>query len=226
MSNRNWGGHLPQSRQRRLLAASHLHLELIADAHRGTRRHIVESALVRCSVVQTDLADAENAAETIIRAAQEHSASAGHARLQIDILINNAGISKDRFLADLNRGSIDAEYFYESYNINVLGPLLLAQAAVPYLPTDRSGRIINISSVSSSLGLAGQSVYGGTKAALEAMTRSWSRGLADRATVNAVKPGPVITEVYFPGGRAGLEPDAGLPGQHAAGQDSRCRTGR
>ena len=72
----------------------------------------------------------------------------------------------------------------------MLGPLLLTQAAVPYLPTDRSGRIINVSSVSSRLGIAGQSVYGGTKAALEAMTRSWSRELADRATVNAVNPGP------------------------------------
>lgn len=145
---------------------------------------------MQCSVVQTDLADAENAAETIIQAAREHSASAGNTRLRVDIMINNAGIFKDRLLADPERGPIDAKYLNESYNINVLGPLLLTQAAVPYLPTDRSGRIINVSSVSSRLGIAGQSVYGGTKAALEAMTRSWSRELADRATVNAVNPGP------------------------------------
>ncbi|RPB01152.1 NAD(P)-binding protein [Choiromyces venosus 120613-1] len=80
--------------------------------------------------------------------------------------------------------------------INVRGPLLLAQSAQPYLPYDRSGRIVNISSVSSTAGYAQQTVYGGTKAALEAMTRSWSRELSTRCTVNAVNPGPVATDMY------------------------------
>lgn len=72
------------------------------------------------------------------------------------------------------------------------------QAALPYLPHDRSGRIVNMSSVSSSLGFIAQSVYGGTKAALEAMTRTWSRELAERATVNAVNPGPVKVSLTSP----------------------------
>jgi NAD(P)-dependent dehydrogenase (short-subunit alcohol dehydrogenase family) len=113
------------------------------------------------------------------------------------VLINNAGVSKDRFLNDATKGPIDADYFSWHYTINVLAPLLLTQACAPFLPTDRSGRIVNISSVSSSLGFTGQSVYGGTKAALEAMTRTWARELADRATVNAVNPGPVIGDMYF-----------------------------
>ncbi len=70
------------------------------------------------------------------------------------------------------------------------------QAALPYLPHDRSGRIVNVSSVSSSEGFIGQSVYGGTKAALEAMTRTWARELAERATVNAINPGPVKTDMW------------------------------
>lgn len=82
------------------------------------------------------------------------------------------------------------------YAINVLGPILLLQAALPYLPTDRSGRIVNLSSVSASLGFHSQTVYGGTKAALESMTRTWSRELAERATVNAINPGPVATDMY------------------------------
>ena len=82
------------------------------------------------------------------------------------------------------------------YTVNVLGPILLLQAALPYLPHDRSGRIVNLSSVSSSLGFAGQTLYGGSKNALEAMTRTWSRELAERATVNAVNPGPVATDMY------------------------------
>ena len=68
---------------------------------------------------------------------------------------------------------ITAESFTEQYIVNVLGPILLLQSALPYLPTDRSGRIVNLSSVSSSLGFIGQTVYGGTKAAIESMTRTW-----------------------------------------------------
>lgn len=59
---------------------------------------------------------------------------------------------------------------------------------------------MNISSVSSTLGFEGQSVYGGTKAALEAMTRTWARELAEKATVNAINPGPVVGDMYFKAG--------------------------
>lgn len=109
----------------------------------------------------------------------------------IHILINNAGIAGNSPIA-----SITPAEFHRQYTTNVLGPLLLLRAALPYLPHDRSGRIVNISSVSSSLGFAGQSIYGGTKAALEAMTRTWARELHTRCTVNAVNPGPVKTDMY------------------------------
>ena len=72
----------------------------------------------------------------------------------------------------------------------------MVQAAQPYLPKDRSGRIVNMSSVSSSTGFITQSVYGGTKAALEAMTRTWSRELSESCTVNAINPGPVEGPMY------------------------------
>jgi NAD(P)-dependent dehydrogenase (short-subunit alcohol dehydrogenase family) len=109
---------------------------------------------------------------------------------QIDIIVHNAGVS-----INLPIEECDAKDFAFQYNVNVRGPLLLMKEALPYLPHDRSGRIVNISSVSASLGFIGQSVYGGTKAALEAMTRTWARELAERATVNAVNPGPVATEM-------------------------------
>ncbi|KAI9855950.1 MAG: hypothetical protein M1824_005755 [Vezdaea acicularis] len=112
-------------------------------------------------------------------------------RKEINIIINNAGISNNAPIED-----VTAEDFHKQYAINVLSPLLLVQAALPYLPHDRSGRIINVSSVSSSLGFKTQSVYGGTKAALEAMTRTWARELAERVTVNAINPGPVDTAMY------------------------------
>lgn len=78
----------------------------------------------------------------------------------------------------------------------MLGPLLLLQAALDYLPHDRSGRIINLGSVSSSEGFWGQTIYGGTKAAVDAMTRTWARELHDRATVNSINPGPVKTDMW------------------------------
>ncbi|OJJ49656.1 hypothetical protein ASPZODRAFT_128148 [Penicilliopsis zonata CBS 506.65] len=151
---------------------------------------------IRCVAVQADLNNGAEAVATILAEAKKQFTSSKGV-FRIDVLVNNAGVSADRTLNDPVRGVIDAEYFAWHYNINVLAPLLLTQACAPYLPTDRSGRIVNISSVSSSLGFEGQSVYGGTKAALEAMTRTWARELADRATVNAVNPGPVIGDMYF-----------------------------
>ncbi|KAF9887509.1 hypothetical protein FE257_010087 [Aspergillus nanangensis] len=151
---------------------------------------------IRCISVQADLFRAEEATATILAAAKEHFTSP-EGKFQIDVLINNAGVSQDRFLNDPVKGAMDAEYFHWHYTINVLAPLLLTQGCAPFLPHDRSGRIVSISSVSSSLGFTGQSVYGGTKAAVEAMTRTWARELGDRATVNAVNPGPVIGDMYF-----------------------------
>ncbi|KAE8394346.1 3-oxoacyl-reductase [Aspergillus alliaceus] len=151
---------------------------------------------IKCIPVQADLSSAAEATQAILSAAKQNFTSET-GRFQIDILINNAGVSADRFLNDEAKGPIDVEYFTWQYTINVLAPLLLTQAVAPFLPNDRSGRVVNISSVSSSIGFTGQSVYGGTKAALEAMTRTWARELADKATVNAVNPGPVIGDMYF-----------------------------
>jgi NAD(P)-dependent dehydrogenase (short-subunit alcohol dehydrogenase family) len=127
----------------------------------------------------------------IITTAKNHFSHPKTSKFQIDILINNAGVSRNLKIEECT-----IEDYEWQYRINVLGPLLLMQAALPYLPTDRSGRIVNLSSVSSSEGFIGQSVYGGTKAALEAMTRTWARELAERATVNAINPGPVKTDMW------------------------------
>lgn len=109
---------------------------------------------------------------------------------QIDVVVNNAGVSGNHHIHE-----VTVDEFDRQYRVNVRGPLLLLQAALPFLPADRSGRIVNVSSVSATLGLHAQSVYGGTKAALDAMTRTWARELAERATVNSVNPGPVDTRM-------------------------------
>ncbi|KAK4032472.1 hypothetical protein C8A01DRAFT_20454 [Parachaetomium inaequale] len=144
---------------------------------------------IRAVPVQADVGTAAGAA-ALISGAREHF-TAADSRFQIDILVNNAGIARNALLPQ-----VTVEDFESTYRVNVLGPLLVVQAAQPHLPRDRSGRIVNISSVSSSTGFVTQSVYGGTKAAVEAMTRTWARELAENATVNAVNPGPVEGPMY------------------------------
>ncbi|MCJ1225120.1 hypothetical protein MMC12_001769 [Toensbergia leucococca] len=140
--------------------------------------------------IQADIGSPNGAAH-LISTIKNHFSHPKTGKFQVDIIVNNAGVAANDLVQN-----VTPDAFHQMYAVNVLGPILLIKAAFPYLPTDRSGRIVNLSSVSSSLGFVGQSVYGGTKAALEAMTRTWSRELAERATVNAVNPGPVATDMY------------------------------
>ena len=156
---------------------------------------------IRCTSIQANLSSATEAASIIVKAAQDFFSSYNKTgTFQVDILINNAGVGSNQFMNDERRGAIDETEFNRVYAVNVLAPLLLTQAVAPHLPNDRSGRIVNVSSVSSSIGYQGQSVYAGSKAAIEAMTRTWSRELAGRATVNAVNPGPAWGDMYAEAG--------------------------
>ena len=114
---------------------------------------------------------------------------------RIDILVNNAGI-----WGSTPVGSTSLETLEAMLNVNIKGMFWLTQAALPHL---RDGaRIVNISSVAGRLGTAGgRSVYGASKAAVDAFTRNWALELAPRKIrVNAVAPGYVetdMTEDYF-----------------------------
>lgn len=147
--------------------------------------------------VQADLGDPQGPA-ALIAATKNHffpssssSSPSTASRFQLDIIVNNAGVAKNAKLPDVQAADFDF-----IFRVNVLGPLLLMQAAREHLPHDRSGRVVNLSSISSHCGFAGQSVYAGSKAALESMTRVWARELAERATVNAINPGPVEGPMY------------------------------
>lgn len=128
--------------------------------------------------------------DKIVAVAKEHFARAG--TLQIDIIVHNAGVVN---IAPLEE--VTPEEFHRVYSVNVLGPILLTSACKPYLPQDRSGRIVMMSSIHARIGGEHTTVYAGTKSALEAMARVWSRELAERATVNAINPGPVMTDMYL-----------------------------
>ncbi len=90
------------------------------------------------------------------------------------------------------------------FSINVVGPILAVQAALPALKASR-GAILNISSAAGHRPTPGASVYASTKAAIESLTQSWAVELAPHGVrVNAVAPGPVDTPVF---GKIGVPPE-------------------
>ncbi|KAJ5934403.1 hypothetical protein N7466_003950 [Penicillium verhagenii] len=130
--------------------------------------------------------------DRIIQVAKERFTNPDSKRFQIDILIHNAAIC---FLGPVE--TVKEHEFHRIYEVNVLGPILLMGACKPYLPTDRSGRIVLLSSINSKVGTEDTTLYSGTKGAIEAMTRVWARELAENATVNCVNPGAVATGQYL-----------------------------
>ncbi|CAA9962469.1 hypothetical protein CFE70_005890 [Pyrenophora teres f. teres 0-1] len=150
--------------------------------------HLSKTYNIKALPVRADLLDA-CAPQAIVDAAKAHFTNpAAKTPFQIDIIINNAAVVNAQPIQEL-----DIELWDQTFNLNCKAPALLIKAAFPYLPHDRSGRIVNISSATTTWGLIQQTSYAGTKGALEAMTRVWARELAERATVNSVSPGPMDT---------------------------------
>jgi len=109
----------------------------------------------------------------------------------IDILVNNAGIAKDGLIMKMTEADFDSVL-----NINLKGAFHCIKQVSRQMLKQRSGKIINISSVSGVLGNAGQANYAASKAGLIGLTKSVARELASRGiTVNAVAPGYINTEM-------------------------------
>lgn len=107
----------------------------------------------------------------------------------VDILVNNAGIFEF-----LPLDQITEEHFHKQFNLNVLGLLLTTQQAVKDFGPN-GGSIINISSVVSTFAPPGGSVYSGTKAAVDVVTKTLAKELGPRKIrVNAINPGMIETE--------------------------------
>ena len=110
---------------------------------------------------------------------------------KLDILINNAGITRDTLLPRMSDDQWD-----EVIDTNLRGAFLFSRAASMFMMRARYGRIINISSVTGIIGNPGQCNYGASKAGLIGMTRSLSRELAGRkVTINALAPGFIESEM-------------------------------
>lgn len=153
----------------------------------------------------------------------------------IEILVNNAGITRDTLVLRMKRADWD-----EVLQTNLTGTFLMTQAVMSSMLKARWGRIINISSVVGETGQAGQANYAASKAGLIGLTKSLARELASRnITANAIAPGYIETAMtavldekqresmlgHIPLGRAGTDNDIANAVRFLASDDAAYITG-
>lgn len=139
---------------------------------------------VKALAVKADIANPEDC-DRLVKEAAEF----GEGR--IDVLVNNAGITRDNLLGRMTNEELDAVI-----DVNLKGTFYMLRAVSKIMLKQRSGHIINMSSVVGIIGNAGQVNYSASKAAVIGMTKSLARELGSRKiTVNAVAPGMIETDM-------------------------------
>lgn len=137
----------------------------------------IEALGVRAIAVKCNVADSGEVAELVKKAQETFST--------IDILVNNAGVTRDNLMMRMDEKDWDLVL-----DVNLKGAFLMTKAVSRIMMKQRSGRIVNISSVVGLMGNAGQANYAASKGGLVALTKSVAKELASRGvTCNAVAPG-------------------------------------
>jgi 3-oxoacyl-[acyl-carrier protein] reductase len=108
----------------------------------------------------------------------------------LDVLVNNAATT--HFISHTDLDAVTDEVWDEIFQVNVKGAFYASRAAMPLL-TERSGCIVNVSSVAGLQGHGSSIPYAASKAALNSLTKSLARAFAPQVRVNAVAPGPILT---------------------------------
>ena len=143
----------------------------------------IETMGGKAEAVQCDVSDFDKAKELLDYVIKTY----GH----VDILVNNAGITRDNLMMRMSEEDFDTVI-----STNLKGAFNCIRHVARQMLKQKSGRIINISSVSGVLGNAGQINYAASKAGIIGMTKSAARELASRGiTVNAIAPGFINTEM-------------------------------
>lgn len=143
----------------------------------------IEDAGGQAYALQANVSD-EDAVDGLIKTVLERSG-------RIDVLVNNAGITRDGLLMRMKTDDWQAVI-----NLNLSGVFLCTRAVTRPMLKQRSGRIINITSVVGLMGNAGQANYAAAKAGVVGFTRSTAKEMASRGiTVNAVAPGFIATDM-------------------------------
>ena len=138
---------------------------------------------VKALIMQADVTNKEAIEELVKKAIEEFG--------QIDVLVNNAGITKDNLLMRMSE-----EEFDKVIEINLKGTYIVTKAVTKYMMKKRKGSIINLSSVVGVAGNAGQCNYSASKAGIIGFTKSVAKELASRnIRANAVAPGFIETDM-------------------------------
>jgi 3-oxoacyl-[acyl-carrier protein] reductase len=143
----------------------------------------VESLGRKAIIIQANVADSASVGEMVKKVVDEFG--------KLDILVNNAGITKDNLLMRMKEEEWDAVI-----DVNLKGVFNCIKAVTRQMMKQRSGRIINISSVVGVMGNPGQANYVAAKAGVIGLTKTTARELASRGiTVNAIAPGYIETDM-------------------------------
>jgi len=167
------------------LAKSGAHV-IFGDINLENAKKSAESVLAsggNASATLINVADAENVKAVFDSIAKEFK--------PLDILINNAGITKDGLFVRMKEDDWD-----RVLAVNLKGSFLCGQQAAKHMMKQRQGAIVNIASIVGVMGNAGQANYSASKAGLIGLTKTMARELAPRnITVNAIAPGFIDTEM-------------------------------
>lgn len=143
----------------------------------------IENNNVKCLVVEGDVSKFEDSEKITKQTIEEFG--------QIDVLVNNAGITKDMLLLRMKE-----EDFKSVIDVNLCGTFNMTKNVLSYMMKARCGRIINLASVVGISGNAGQSNYAASKAGIIGFTKSLAKELASRnILVNAIAPGFIKTDM-------------------------------
>lgn len=147
------------------------------------KKEIETNYAVKCCLVQGDVANFEDCEKFVEETVQELG--------KIDILVNNAGITKDGLLMRMSK-----EDFTSVIDVNLVGTFNVTRNVIPLMIKQKSGRIINISSVVGVSGNSGQTNYSASKAGIIGFTKSLAKEVSSRnILVNAVAPGFISTDM-------------------------------
>jgi 3-oxoacyl-[acyl-carrier protein] reductase len=173
------------------------HACALALARHGAQVAVAARNREKLDELVAEIAQAGGKASTfVIDVGEEEQVKAGIKSVlgqlgKIDILINNAGITRDQLVMRMKRPDWDAVL-----NTNLTSAYLCIQQVIPSMLKQRWGRIINITSVFGQMGQAGQANYAASKAGLIGLTMAMARELASRnITCNAVAPGFIETNM-------------------------------
>jgi len=143
----------------------------------------IEKCNVKCLPVQGDVSEFEDSENMVKQVIEQFG--------RIDVLINNAGITKDTLLMRMKK-----EDFEAVLQVNLVGTFNVTKSVIPYMMKQKEGRVINLSSVVGISGNAGQANYAASKAGIIGFTKSLAKEVGSRnILVNAVAPGFIETQM-------------------------------